>query len=85
MMHPQTIENLLREGLPCEHLTVEGDGHHFEAVIVSAEFVGKNRVQRQQRVNAVLKGHFDTGVLHALSMKTLTPEEWAQTRSAQHG
>jgi acid stress-induced BolA-like protein IbaG/YrbA len=80
MMHPQTIETLLREGLPCEHLTVEGDGHHFEAVIVSAEFVGKNRVQRQQRVNAVLKGHFDTGVLHALSMKTLTPEEWSAQR-----
>ena len=80
MMHPQTIETLLREGLLCEHLTVEGDGHHFEAVIVSAEFVGKNRVQRQQRVNAVLKGHFDTGVLHALSMKTLTPEEWSAQR-----
>ena len=80
MMHPKTIEDLLREGLPCEHLTVEGDGHHFEAVIVSAEFVSKNRVQRQQRVNAVLKGHFDTGVLHALSMKTLTPEEWSAQR-----
>jgi acid stress-induced BolA-like protein IbaG/YrbA len=81
MMHPEIIEALLREGLPCDHLTVDGDGRHFQAVIVSAEFVGKNRVQRQQRVNAVLKGHFDTGVLHALSMKTLTPEEW----SAQHG
>lgn len=85
MMHPETIESLLREGLPCDYLTVDGDGHHFEAVIVSAEFVGLTRVQRQQRVNAVLKGHFDTGVLHALSMKTLTPEEWAQTGSAQRG
>jgi acid stress-induced BolA-like protein IbaG/YrbA len=85
MMHPETIETLLREGMSCEFLSVEGDGHHFEALIVSAEFVGKNRVQRQQRVNAVLKGHFDSGVLHALSMKTLTPEEWTQTRGAQHG
>ena len=45
----------------------------FEAVIVSAEFAGKNRVQRQQRVNAVLKGR-NSGELHALSMKTLTPD-----------
>jgi acid stress-induced BolA-like protein IbaG/YrbA len=80
MMHPETIETLLREGLPCDHLTVDGDGQHFQAVIVSAEFAGLTRVQRQQRVNAVLKGHFDTGVLHALSMKTLTPEEWSAQR-----
>ena len=80
MMHPEAIEALLREGLSCEFLTVEGDGHHFEAIIVSAEFAGKNRVQGQQRVNAVLKGHFDSGILHALSMKTLTPEEWSESR-----
>ena len=80
MMHPETIETLLREGLPCDHLTVDGDGQHFQAVIVCAEFAGLTRVQRQQRVNAVLKGHFDTGVLHALSMKTLTPEEWSVPR-----
>ncbi len=70
----------MRDGLPCEHLNVEGDGHHFEAVIVSAEFVGKSRVQRQQLVNAVLRAHFDSGELHALSMKTLTPEEWSAQR-----
>ena len=80
MMHPETIETLLREGLPCEHLSVEGDGHHFEAVIVSAEFVGKNRVQRQQHVNRILREKFDSGELHALSFKTLTPEEWSAQR-----
>jgi acid stress-induced BolA-like protein IbaG/YrbA len=84
MMHPDTIATILREGLPCTHLAVDGDGHHFEAVIVSPEFAGLNRVQRQQRVNAILKARFDTGELHALSMKTLTPDEWAQ-RAAQHG
>jgi acid stress-induced BolA-like protein IbaG/YrbA len=81
MMHPDSVRQLIAVGLPCTHLTVEGDGQHFEAVIVSAEFVGKNRVQRQQRVNAVLKAHFDSGELHALSMKTHTPDEW----SAQQG
>jgi acid stress-induced BolA-like protein IbaG/YrbA len=76
MLAPEQIETWIREGLPCTHLAVDGDGQHFSAVIVSAEFAGLNRVKRQQRVNAILKPHFDTGVLHALSMQTLTPEEW---------
>jgi acid stress-induced BolA-like protein IbaG/YrbA len=62
--------------MPCEFVAVQGDGQHFEAVVVSSEFAGLNRVKRQQRVNAILKPRFDTGELHALSMKTLTPKEW---------
>lgn len=80
MMHPEELQKLIAAGLPCAHLQVEGDGQHFEALIVSAEFVGKSRVQRQQRVNEVLRGHFNSGELHALSMKTYTPEEWSATR-----
>jgi acid stress-induced BolA-like protein IbaG/YrbA len=76
MLDPQQIETWIAAGLPCEHLAIDGDGQHFSAVIVSQAFVGLNRVKRQQRVNAILKPHFDTGVLHALSMQTLTPEEW---------
>lgn len=76
MLDPKQIETWIAAGLPCEHLAIDGDGQHFSAVIVSQEFAGLNRVKRQQRVNAILKPHFDTGVLHALSMQTLTPEEW---------
>jgi acid stress-induced BolA-like protein IbaG/YrbA len=76
MLEPQLIASWISSHLPCAHLTVDGDGHHFEAVIVSAEFAGLSRVARQQRVNVILKERFDTGELHALSMKTLTPEEW---------
>lgn len=76
MLDPKQIETWIAAGLPCEHLAVDGDGQHFSAVIVSQEFSGLNRVKRQQRVNAILKPHFDTGVLHALSMQALTPEEW---------
>ena len=76
MLEPKQIETWIRAGLPCEHLVVEGDGRHFSAVIVSAVFAGLNRVQRQQRVNAILKARFDAGELHALSMQTLTPDEW---------
>lgn len=76
MLDPKQIEAWIAAGLPCEHLAVEGDGQHFSAVIVSQAFAGQNRVKRQQLVNAILKPHFDSGRLHALSMQTLTPEEW---------
>ncbi|MCK9379760.1 MAG: BolA family transcriptional regulator [Sulfuritalea sp.] len=76
MLDPKQIESWIAAGLPCEFVAVQGDGQHFEAVIVSSEFVGLNRVKRQQRINTVLKARFDSGELHALSMKTLTPEEW---------
>jgi acid stress-induced BolA-like protein IbaG/YrbA len=77
MLNPQQLQTWLADGLTCQHLAVDGDGHHFSAVIVSPEFDGLNRVKRQQKVNAILKARFDSGELHALSMQTLTPEEWA--------
>ena len=76
MLSPQQVSAWIRDGLPCTHLHVDGDGQHFTALIVSTEFEGLNRVRRQQRVNAILKPRFDTGELHALSMQTLTPGEW---------
>lgn len=77
MMHPDQIKTLIAADLPCAHLELDGDGQHFEALVVSAEFVGLNRVQRQRRVYAALKEKLDSGELHALSFKTLTPEEWS--------
>ncbi len=79
-MHPDQIKQLILAGMTCEHLELDGDGQHFQALLVSAEFAGKNRVQRQQHVNRLLKSHFDSGELHALSFKTLTPEEWGVQR-----
>lgn len=75
MLTAQQIEDWIRAGLVCDYLVVDGDGRHFEAIIVSAAFAGLSRVQRQQRVNAALNDHFDSGVLHALSMQCLTPAE----------
>jgi acid stress-induced BolA-like protein IbaG/YrbA len=76
MLLPEQVREWIAAGLNCVHLAVEGDGQHFQAVIVSTEFAGLGRVQRQQRVNAILKDRFDSGELHALSMRTLTPDEW---------
>ncbi|MBU1365433.1 MAG: BolA family transcriptional regulator [Gammaproteobacteria bacterium] len=80
MMHPEQIKQLILAGMACEHLELDGDGQHFQATVVSNEFAGKSRVQRQQHVNKILKEKFDSGELHALSFKTLTPEEWSAQR-----
>ena len=76
MTTPDNIQRYIAEGLPCEHLKVDGDGRHFEALIVSERFAGKRPVQRHQMVYAVL-GDRMREEIHALSMTTLTPEEWA--------
>ena len=78
---PADIERFIAQGLACEHLQVEGDGRHFFATIVSAEFQGKSRVARHQRVYEAL-GDRMREQIHALSMKTLTPAEWALEGSA---
>lgn len=76
MLDPKQVEAWIAAGMSCTHLSVEGDGRHFQALIVSEEFTGLSRVQRQQRVNVLLGERFDSGELHALSMRTLTPAEW---------
>lgn len=75
MVTPESIKASIAAGLPCEHLQVMGDGHHFEAIIVSAQFEGKSRVAQHQLVYAAL-GDRMREEIHALSMKTYTPEAW---------
>jgi acid stress-induced BolA-like protein IbaG/YrbA len=76
MVEPRSIEDSIRAGLDCTHVEVRGDGAHFEAVVVSPAFAGASRVRRHQLVYAAL-GDRMREEIHALSMKTLTPEEWA--------
>ena len=77
MLLPETVRGYIAQGLECEHLTVSGDGQHFEAVIVASAFEGLRAIQRHQKVYAVLHDRMRAEI-HALSMKTLTPAEWAQ-------
>ncbi|MCG2585113.1 BolA family protein [Massilia sp. TS11] len=72
---PELIHSYISAGLTCTHLEVEGDGHHFSAIIVSPAFEGKRMVQRHQLVYAAL-GDRMREEIHALSMKTLTPSEY---------
>jgi acid stress-induced BolA-like protein IbaG/YrbA len=84
MTTADAIQQYIAQGLLCQHLAVTGDGRHFEAIIVAEAFVGKRPVQRHQMVYAVL-GDRMREEIHALSMKTLTPAEWADQAEPRHG
>lgn len=76
-MTAEQLKLLISSGLACDFITVEGDGRHWYATIVSSEFEGKRSIVRHQRVYATLGSKMKTDEVHALSMKTLTPAEWA--------
>lgn len=76
MVQPEQIKSYIEQGLQCDHVEVAGDGHHFEAVIVSPLFRGKSKVQQHQLVYKAL-GDRMREEIHALSMQTITPEQWA--------
>ncbi len=79
-MTADQLQQLIAAGLPCEHLEVEGDGRHWFATIVSPEFEGKRPIARHQRVYVTLGERLKSDEVHALSMKTFTPAEWAAQR-----
>ncbi|OIQ86634.1 transcriptional regulator BolA [mine drainage metagenome] len=81
MLSAAEIRNFIMQGLPCEHVAVQGeDGQHFDAVIVSTQFAGKSKVQQHQLVYRAL-GERMKSEIHALSMRTFTPEAWANTNN----
>lgn len=81
MVTPDDIRAWIRAGLPEAQVEIDGDGHHFNAVIVSPDFSGKTRIQQHQLVYQAL-GDKMKAEIHALSMRTLTPEEWAAQQRA---
>ena len=76
-MTAEELKSLITAGLSCEHCELEGDGRHWFATIVSPAFEGKRLIQRHQQVYATLGARIKTDEVHALSMKTYTPAEWA--------
>ncbi len=75
-MDPGQIENLIKEGLPDAQVTIQdlaGDGDHYAALVVSAAFEGKTRVQQHQMVYQALQGRMG-GELHALALQTSVPK-----------
>ncbi len=76
-----SIERAIADHLACEHVAVRGDGHHWEALVVSARFEGLSKVRQHQLVYAAL-GDAMREDIHALSMTTLTPAQWAAAKGA---
>ena len=76
-MTSEELQSIISAGLPCEHIELSGDGQHWYATIVSSTFEGQRLIQRHKKVYATLGGRLQTNEVHALSMKTYTPAEWA--------
>lgn len=76
-MTHEELQSIIAAGLPCDHIDVTGDGRHWYATVVSSAFEGLRAIQRHQRVYATLGARLQTDEVHALSMKTHTPAEWA--------
>lgn len=74
MVQPEDIKRLIESGLPGSRVRVTGDGQHFEAVVVSNDFAGKSMVVQHQMVYRSL-GDKMRAEIHALSIRTLTPDQ----------
>ena len=75
-MEPEQIKHIIEQGLAGASASVSGDGQHFEAVVVSEAFANKSMVQQHKLVYQAL-GNKMQGEIHALSLRTYTPEQWA--------
>ncbi len=80
MVSPEQVEAMIKVGLPDAEVQVQdltGTRDHYQVVVVSSQFEGKRLIQQHQLVNGSVQAAMATGALHALTMKTYTPEEWA--------
>jgi acid stress-induced BolA-like protein IbaG/YrbA len=82
-MDPTEVEKLIKAGLPDCEVSVKGDGSHFDATVVGEVFAGLSLVKQQQMVYATVVDRITSGQLHALSIKTYTPQEWEKAKKLQ--
>ena len=80
-METEAVAALISAGMPGAQVQVTGDGQHFEAVVVSPEFQGKSPLEKQRLVMATVTSEIRSGELHALSIKTFTPDQWQTLQS----
>jgi acid stress-induced BolA-like protein IbaG/YrbA len=82
-MQPEEVKTLIEAGIPGSEATVQGDGSHFDAIVVSPEFEGKSLVVKQKMVYATVTDRITSGELHALTIKAYTPAEWEKAKLLQ--
>jgi acid stress-induced BolA-like protein IbaG/YrbA len=76
-MTSDELQTIISTGLACDHIEVSGDGQHWYATVVAKAFEGQRLIQRHKQVYATLGSRLQSNEVHALSMKTYTPAEWA--------
>lgn len=79
-MQPEQIKQKIAQHIPATHIEVSGEGNMFDVIVVSEEFAGKTPVKKQQMVYAAVNDDIISGAIHALTIKTYTPQQW-QTAS----
>jgi len=80
-MNAAEIQAILVAALPdAGHVEVSGDGGKFQVIVVHSAFEGLRPVARQQKIYAPLQAHIASGAIHAVSMQTLTPEDWRKMK-----
>lgn len=84
-MTPEEVQQMIQAGLPNCEVKVEGDGSHFEAIVIGDEFDGLSLVKKQQKVYATLGDKITSGELHAVTIKTYTPAEWEKAQKLRVG
>ncbi len=82
MVSPDQVKSMIQAGIPDAEVQVQdltGGGDHYQVVVISPAFEGKRPVQRHQLVYGSVQQAMSTEAIHALSIKTYTPETWAAT------
>ncbi len=85
MINPQQVEVMIKAGLPDAEIQVQdltGGGDHYQVTVVSSQFAGKGLVEQHQLVYGALKQAMSTEAIHALAIKTYTPEKWLSTAAS---
>lgn len=80
MVSPDQVESMIKAGLPDAEVQIQdltGGGDHYQVLVVSTLFEGKGLVQRHQLVYRSLQQAMSSEAIHALTMKTYTPQDWA--------
>jgi acid stress-induced BolA-like protein IbaG/YrbA len=86
LIHSHEIKQLIETHIGDSTAIITGeDGRHFTAIVISTQFLNKNRIQKQQLVYSALDPYIHNGTIHAISIKTFTPDEWQQQETMKHG
>lgn len=77
MVSAELVKERIKTGIPDAQIQVlTSDGDHFDVIVVSSTFTGKRLLQQHQLVKETISSEMLSGAIHALSIKTFTPEEW---------